>query len=244
MHGSAKLYVCCIEVPCEGFDQPAVLFSVVGCVGMMGFHPRGQMIGVNNINTTGARPGALWPAVVRKVLMQGSHESMVRELTTAPLTSGHTYLIASRSGGEFWEVMPDLAEKVSSLAVDRDGWLIHTNHCLSPQAREREIKSALSSTTHIRYELLYRKVPHVRKLEGVYDLLNDHENYPKSICSAFQATSQDPSVTCGGAAGDLVSGKIWMWRGDPVHDRNYVRREFGAADGAQTPKPQPVPQRR
>ncbi len=227
MHGSAKQYVCCLTVPCVGFEQPAVLFSLVGCVGMMGFHPRGQMVGVNNINTVGARAGALWPVVVRRTLEQTSHTAMIDELTSAPVTSGHSYLVASRSGGgEFWEIMPDLAERIETLAADRDGCLFHTNHCLGEQAKKREAVLAQSTTTHIRYGLLEKKIGAVRDFDDVLRLLNDHENYPKSICSNFQAGSQDPSVTCGGAVGDLTSGKVTMWRGDELHDVNFVRHEF------------------
>ncbi len=226
MHGSAKQYVCCLQVPCPGYEQPAILFSLVGCVGMMGFHPSGRMVGVNNINTDGARAGAVWPAIIRRTLDRDSHSDMVEELTAAPVTSGHCYLIASREGGEFWEIMPDLAERVSTLPIQEDGYLIHTNHCLGEQAQRREMVVARNSTTHIRYELMQKKISAVRDFDDVYELMNDHENYPKSICSNFQTDSQDPSITCGGAVGDLLAGKVRMWRGDPVHDDNFVCHEF------------------
>ena len=90
----------------------------------------------------------------------------------------------------------------------------------------RETPVAMNSTTHIRYELLQKKIAAVRDMTAMYDLMNDHENYPKSICSNFQTDSQDPSITCGGAVGDLNSGRIRMWRGDPVHDDNFVSHEF------------------
>ncbi len=226
MHGSAKRYVCCLQVPCPGHEQPAVLFSLVGCLGMMGFHPAGQMVGVNNINTDGARAGAVWPAIVRRTLGQSGPAAMTRELTTAPSTSGHCYLIASVEGGEFWEVMPGLAERVSALPGGENGYLIHTNHCLGQQARRRETVLAQTSTTHIRFELMQKKIAGVRDLSAMYNLMNDHENYPKSICSNFQTNSQDPSITCGGAVGDLSTGRVKMWRGDPVHDDNFVCRDF------------------
>ncbi len=226
MHGSAKDYVCCLRVPQPGFTQPAILYSIVGCVGMMGIHPRGSMVGVNNINTDGARAGVLWPCVVRRILQQHSHAQMVEQLRVAPVTSGHTYLIASLESSEFWEVMPGLAERVSRLDAAEDGFLFHTNHCLGPQARQRESAVSMNSTTHIRYELLEKKITAVRTLDDVYQLLNDHENYPKSICSNFQIDSQDPSITCGGAAAELKTGQVRMWRGDPEHDANFRCHSF------------------
>lgn len=226
MHASAKQYVCCIRVPQPGPSGDAILFSLVGCVGMMGYTAVGTMIGVNNINTQGAIAGALWPVVVRKTLRSATQAEMVRTLKLAHVTSGHNYLVASRERGEMWEVMPGLAERVSELDVSESGHLFHTNHCLGEQAQLREQPGALNSTTHIRYELLERKIDAVSTFDEVYALLNDHENYPQSICSNFQASSQDPSVTCGGAVGDLRSGRVAMWRGDELHDDHFVRHEF------------------
>ena len=226
MHSSAKRYVCCLTVPQSGFAAPAVLFSLVGCVGMMGYHPRGSMVGVNNINTDGARPGALWPCVVRKILEQSSHAAMDQALVSAPVTSGHAYLIATHEKSEFWEVMPGLAESINVLPIDEEGGIFHTNHCLGPQSRQRETVLSQNSTTHIRYDLLQKKIGTARSLEAVYELLNDHENYPKSICSNYQTSAQDPSVTCGGAVGELKTGAVKMWRGDPIHDDSFVCHEF------------------
>jgi isopenicillin-N N-acyltransferase-like protein len=226
MHGSAKRYVCCVEVPCSGYEQPAVFFSLVGCLGMMGHHPSGRMVGVNNINTDKARAGLIWPALIRGLLQQPDHAAMARHLAAAPVTSGHAYLLASLDGGEFWEVMPDLAEQVSQLPAENDGYLFHTNHCLGSLAKRRETPIGQNSTTHIRYELLSQKISEVRTFDDMYLLMNDHENYPKSICSNFQTDSQDPSITCGGSVGDLKRGRVVMWRGDEQFDENFVKREF------------------
>lgn len=226
MHGSAKRFVCCLLVPSESHCGDSIVFSIVGCVGMMGFNASGNMVGVNNINTDGARPGILWPVLIRKLVEASNLDEQVRLMQSARLTSGRSFLLAGRDGGSFWEVMPGLCERVAALEPGDSGHLFHTNHCLGTAAKKRETIIAQSSTTHIRYGLLERKIGEVMDFDGLYDLMNDHENYPKSICSNFQTSSQDPSITCGGAVGDLLTGKIRMWRGDPVHDDNFVRREF------------------
>ncbi|MCP4080322.1 MAG: hypothetical protein GY743_08745 [Planctomycetaceae bacterium] len=231
MHGSAKRYVCCLEVPCAGFDSPAVFFSLVGCLGMMGFHPDGRMVGVNNINTDKADAGLIWPALIRSLLMESSHQAMDQQLETAPVTSGHAYLLASPEAGEFWEVLPGLAERIERLEAQQDGFLFHTNHCLGNQAKLRESTIGKNSTTYIRYDLLQKKIGEVKSLEQMYSLMNDHENYPKSICSNFQTDTQDPSVTCGGAVGELKTGEIVMWRGDEQYDDTFVSHKFKLGDG-------------
>ena len=226
MHGSAKRYVCCIQVPDCDSDHESVIFSLVGCVGMMGFTSRRTVMGVNNINTDGAQPGVLWPVVVRNVLKGSTLKQMTDRLTTAPVTSGHNYLLAEQDEAQMWEVAPGLAEMVDAKGKGEQGYMFHTNHCLGAKMVERETTISQNSTTHIRYDLLEKKVASAQSFDEMYALMNDHENYPKSICSNFQANTQDPSVTCGGAVGNLKTGKVKMWRGDPLYDENFVVHEF------------------
>jgi isopenicillin-N N-acyltransferase-like protein len=226
MHGSAKRFISCLRIPAGEHRAAAVVFSIVGCLGMMGYSAGGQMVGVNNLNTDRARPGVLWPAVIRKLIHATSLTQQRQLLLQAPLTSGRSFLIAGAEGAEFWEVAPDLAERVSELQKNQDGHLFHTNHCLGMSARQRETKLALTSTTHIRYEMIEKKIAAVNDLASAWSLLNDHEGYPRSICSNYQTNSQDPSITCGGAVGDLNTGTIRMWRGDKLHDANFIEHHF------------------
>jgi isopenicillin-N N-acyltransferase-like protein len=226
MHGSAKNYVCCLQIPNSDSESQTIAFSLVGCVGMMGYTTAGTMVGVNNINTDGAVPGALWPVIVRRTLQFSSQPAMVDYLVNANVTSGHNYLVADRRRAEMWEVMPGLAECVSAVKQGERGHLFHTNHCLSQKTQRREQPTAQNSTTHIRYGLLESKVNEVNTFDDMYNLLNDHENYPKSICSNFQSSAQDPSVTCGGAVGDLDTGQVVMWRGDELYDANFKKHVF------------------
>jgi isopenicillin-N N-acyltransferase like protein len=226
MHGSAKRFLCCLKIPSVSGRPACIALSLVGCVGMMGFTSRGGMVGVNNINTDGARPGTLWPTVIRKLLQASSMAEQREIIRTAPLTSGRCFLLADQAGAEFWEAMPGLSERVSSLEGSESGGLFHTNHCLGAQAVQREVHEMLSSTTHQRYQLLERKLDSVTDLESAWQLLNDHEGYPRSICCNYQTNSIDPSITCGGGVGDLVSGTVRCWRGDPLHDSHFVEHQF------------------
>ena len=66
-----------------------VLFSLVGCVGMMGYHSSGRMVGVNNLNSTDARSGVIWPALVRATLGESELTTMRDHLCKAQVTSAH-----------------------------------------------------------------------------------------------------------------------------------------------------------
>lgn len=226
MHGSAKRYLCCIKIPAEDDRDLSIVLSIVGCVGMMGYTSRGSMVGVNNINTDQARPAVLWPVVIRKLIHAKNLNEQRQIIRSAPLSSGRTFLLADQEGGEFWEAMPDLSECVGRLGGMDSGHLFHTNHCLGSATRLREVRQALSSTTHTRFQLLERKIGSAFDKNSGWDLLNDHEGYPRSICSNFQTTSVDPSITCGGAIGDLGTTEIRMWRGDKLHDASFIERTF------------------
>ena len=51
MHSSAKNYVCVLDIDDPKSDRRSIVFSLVGCVGMMGYTSSGTTVGVNNINT-------------------------------------------------------------------------------------------------------------------------------------------------------------------------------------------------
>lgn len=226
MHRSAKNYLCLIDVPEHSVNgqriNHSVILSLVGCVGLMGINTQNCLIGVNNINTGNARSGIIWPVLVRKTL-EGTSLSEMREiLTKLPVTSGHNYLISSKEGGEHWEITPDIAECVGMVKKDMIGSAFHTNHCLGTEIQKLEDKSSMSSTTFNRFDLLTKKVSHVKDVNTLKGLLTDHEEFPKSICSHFENGAQDPSFTCGGGVADLNRNVAVFWRGCPVHDQDYV----------------------
>jgi len=226
MHRSAKNYLCLLNIP-EINNQPAqVILSLVGCVGLMGINTDFQMIGVNNINTDKAQLGVIWPVLVRKVIQQKSLEQMEKVLLSARVTSGHNYLLSSLVGGKHFEVTPVINECVGELKEKQIGNVFHTNHCLGPNVSKLEDKSSMSSTTFNRFKLLEQKAGKVDSLLSLKELLTDHDEFPKSICSHFENGAQDPSFTCGGGVADFKLGEVHFWRGCPKYDADYKEFRF------------------
>jgi isopenicillin-N N-acyltransferase-like protein len=220
MHRSAKNYMCLIHLPNQ------LILTLVGCVGLMGVNNQNCLIGVNNINTTRAKTGLIWPVLVRRVLQETSLADMKNVLLTAPVTSGHNYLISSPEGGMHLEVTPTVSEVVSALNKNETGAIFHTNHCLGLEVSKLEDKSSMSSTTFNRYDLLTRKTTNIQILDDLKSLLTNHDEFPKSICSHFENGAQDPSFTCGGGVSDLKTGHHIFWKGCPVHDQDFKEYEF------------------
>jgi isopenicillin-N N-acyltransferase-like protein len=226
MHRSAKNYMCLLHVPETQNHSAQLILTLVGCVGLMGVSTDNTLIGVNNINTTNAKTGLIWPVLVRKTLEQKSLGLMRSTLLSAPVTSGHNYLISSQEGAEHLEITPTVSEKVSALQKGQIGGIFHTNHCVGFEVEKLEDKNSMSSTTFNRWDLLSRKTHKVRDLEDFKSLLTDHDEFPKSICSHFENGSQDPSFTCGGGVSDLQAGRHIFWRGCPTHDTDFCEFEF------------------
>ena len=233
MHSSAKDYICTIVVPKTKGHPGAVVFSLVGCTGMMGINTEKVLIGVNNINTIKAQSGVIWPCLVRHVLNESSHMTKACNiLKKAKVTSGHNYLLSTPQNGQHWEISPQSRECVGSVSPDMLGHTFHTNHCLGPHTSQLENKDSLSSTTHARYKLLEDLAPKTDSFPKFKSLLTDHTNYPKSICSHYESGAQDPSFTCGGGIFDFNNGIGQFWRGCPVHDRNYSEYNFSLKEGS------------
>ena len=83
--------------------------------------------------------------------------------------------------------------------------------------------------------MLAKKTYKVTDLTDFKNLLTDHDEFPKSICSHFENGTQDPSFTCGGGVSDLKTGQHNFWRGCPAHDHDYKEYQFvlvGSGTGA------------
>ncbi|PJB53397.1 MAG: hypothetical protein CO099_07375, partial [Bdellovibrio sp. CG_4_9_14_3_um_filter_39_7] len=89
-----------------------------------------------------------------------------------------------------------------------------------------EDRKSLSSATLERYDLLTKKSGTVTDFHSMIKLLQDHEGEPKSLCSHFESGTQDPSSTCGGGVYDITDGDVYLWRGCPIHDNNYISYKF------------------
>lgn len=226
MHGSAKKYLCLIEIE-AAHDRPASLvLSLTGCLGLMGLNQYGVLIGVNNINTHQARAALIWPMLVRSVLDHQKIKDAQDCLIHAPVTSGHNYLLFQDQVGMHLEISPGLVEQVGSLQGNQQGVIYHTNHCYGPQHQKREDPLASNSTSLERHDLMEQMKERIVDFHSAYQALTSHESYPKSICSHFESDSQDPASTCGGGLYESQTGLIKFWRGCQTYDQNYKAQTY------------------
>ncbi|HJU52617.1 MAG TPA: C45 family peptidase [Acidimicrobiia bacterium] len=134
MHDSATEHVVMLQIETPGAPA-ALVYSTVGCLGQIGMNEAGIAVGINNLTAANGRVGVTWPFVVRKALRQSSLDEALACVLEADLAGGHNYLLLDDTGNGFnVEAMPGY-RAVTKL---EGAPLVHTNHCLDPEARMYE----------------------------------------------------------------------------------------------------------
>jgi len=215
MHGSAAPFVTMLHVPArttrsaDGSTRTiaeAWLLSITGCLGMAGMNAHGVGLTINNLKSHDARVGILWPALVRRALHERSAADARDVVTSAPLGSGHHYLVADARRAYGIETSGTRHEVWAEADLGQPGrGFHHENHCRGTYVSEVSSISPVSTTLE-RFAFLERSLSE-RPIESAADLwsrLGSHEGYPRSVCTHL-ASPEHPHamLTCAGLLLDL-----------------------------------------
>ena len=221
IHASASPYTLMIHKPADERAPEAWLFSITGCVGMTGLNAAGVAVTINNLKSYDACVGVLWPALVRRMLCETSAKGALDVLMSAPIGSGHHYVMADPHQCFAVETSGKLRRVIFD---DPEGTLIHTNHCLDPVVGACSAV-APTSTTYERFEHMTQDVG-ARPVEGFDDMwarLATHEGYPRSICTHLNTPSNPHAVaTCGGTVYDMAGRRLRAAAGCMVDNPNQI----------------------
>ena len=221
MHATAIPYVMMLRVPARGDWPETWLFTLTGCLGMTGLNQHGLGMAINNLHSTDARLGVVWPALVRRALRERDAVAARDVVLGAPIGSGHHYLVADASSAWGIETSGSLRRLVLEVsdAAGGEPAYVHTNHCLNPAVGAMS-RVPQASTTYDRYERLRASVTS-RPVTGVHDAwtrLGSQEGYPRSVCTNM-ATPENPhgAATCGAIAMALEHRSVWA-QGGFIHN--------------------------
>ena len=198
IHKSALDYVCLLHI------DNSLVFSIFGCLGMMGVNAHKVAIGINNLSSTDAKIGIIWPALVRKVLQQKNAFDGKEVIMNSLLGSGHHYAIADENN---FFAMETSGTKKSLITKNADNIYFHTNHCLcSNIAKNSYIRQG--SNTLWRYDYLQQNinVDNAKTKEEVFLALKDvsitHEHtnsHATATCATISIDIKDASmIACQG----------------------------------------------
>ncbi len=213
MHATAIPYVMVLGIP-ENEDGPAArLLTVTGCLGMAGMNQAGVGICINNLYSTDATLGIVWPAMVRRALHTSSATEARDVSMKSPIGSGHHYFVADSSEAFSIETSGRRRKIIWENGPRGEHAFCHTNHCLDGDIEARS-KVPSASTTHDRMKYVQGGLHGVEDLDDAWLLLGSDEGWPKSVCTNM-ATAETPhgAATCGAVAMNLTTGELWAQQG-------------------------------
>jgi len=211
MHATAIPYVMTLRVPAAGDIPAATLLTVTGCLGMAGMNSARVGIAINNLFSTDATLGVVWPAMVRRALHERTAAAARDVIAASPIGSGHHYFIADREQAFALEASGTRRKHVFAGGAS----YCHTNHCLDGDVGAVS-KVPATSTTYDRMTWLERDLARtpLADLDDAWQRLGSDDGWPRSICTNM-ATPESPhgAATCGAIAMNLDSGELWAQQG-------------------------------
>lgn len=212
MHGTAADYILMLRVPATERAPEAYVLTITGCLGLAGMNASGVGVTINNLISTDARIGVVWPALVRRMLADRSARAALRTLLDTQVGSGHHYMVADARDAFAVETSGVLRELTFSNEGDR---YHHTNHCVNAAVASVS-RTGESSTTQERYDALTRFFagPELPRMDELWRVLGSHEGHPRGICT-HMATAEKPNAmrTCAGLLMDLGRKELWAKQG-------------------------------
>ena len=216
-HATVQPYTMMLHCPSENTDDPygvkgAWLFSVTGCLGLMGLNDAGVAVGTNSMVAKKGRIGVIWPALIRKVLQERTAKAGRDIMLNVPTGAGRHFLLADRSLAYGVETTSGLRRVVFGGPGRRYG---HTNHALAAELQD-EILVSPDSSSRQRYDYLFDQTKNfpVRNAVDLWERMGSHDGMPGSICHHLP-TDENPHtvVTCGGMLALMDQRKLWIAEG-------------------------------
>lgn len=215
MHATAIPYVMMLHVPRMGTAPAAWLLGLTGCLGLAGMNEHNVGVCINNLFSTDATVGLVWPAIVRRALRETTARAAFEVLKASPVGSGHHYFVADGAEAFGIETSGQRREVLFDSRHEAKPSYWHTNHCLHPNVAAAS-KVPPTSTTQARYDWLTTSLEHkpVADLADLWRRLGSTEGWPNSVCTNV-STSANPhgAATCGAIAMNLSAGTLWAQSG-------------------------------
>jgi len=210
-------------VRAEPDDGPAFIGMTYGPLLVnIGLNAEGIAVAIDSVYPTDGRVGVPRILSSRAVLNARTIGQAIRACVPKLRAGGYSYVLADPHG-ELYTVETSATTHVT--LYGEQGWLVHTNHFLSPRMQALEEAGAYSSS-NVRLNrarrLLRSQLGHVT-VESLQGLLRDHVNFPDSICS-----HEDPDdlpyereQTLVSLVMDLTDRVMWAAPGPPC-EGEYV----------------------
>ncbi|MBN1318359.1 MAG: hypothetical protein JXA42_22965 [Anaerolineales bacterium] len=182
----------------------------------VGLNEAGITTAINSVYPTDGRVGVPRIIYSRAILASRTIGQAIRACVHPQRAGGYHFLLAD-DNGEIYSI--ETSATTHEIVYGDKGWLAHTNHYLSPKLQQLQIKGAYagSNVRLNRINRLIRNLSAPATVEDLQTMLQDHVNYPDSICS--HPDPADPEhergQTVASLVMDLTDRVMWAAPGTP-----------------------------
>jgi len=207
----------------EPDDGPAFIGMTYGPLLVnIGLNAEGIGVAIDSVYPTDVRVGVPRILCSRAVLNARTIGEAILASVSKLRAGGYNYLLADASG-ELYSV--ETSATTHDILYGEEGWLVHTNHYLSPKMQALEEPGTYAGT-HVRLNrarrLLQAQLGEMT-VESFQTLLRDHINWPNSICTHEDPTDlpYERGLTLVSLVMDLTKRVMWAAPGPPC-EGEYV----------------------
>jgi isopenicillin-N N-acyltransferase-like protein len=216
-------------VRAEADDGPAFIGMSYGALLVnIGVNEAGIGLAINSVYATDARVGMPRILFSRAILTARTIGEAIQACLPRQRAGGYHYLLVD-TYGELYGV--ESSATAHALLYGEDGWMVHTNHYLSPKMQALEQPGSYAGS-HVRFNRarrLLRAQTDRREvtLEGLQAMLRDHVNYPHSICGHEDSADlpHEREQTVISLVMDLTERAVWVAPGPPC-EGEYVQHRL------------------
>ncbi|QLA14673.1 C45 family autoproteolytic acyltransferase/hydolase [Desulfolutivibrio sulfoxidireducens] len=223
-------YLCLLCIKPEKGPE-ALVVSFAGILGLNGLNSAGVALVINKVAATDARPGVIYPFIVRKALAARRIGDALGAVIFSSRATGIIYQLAG-AGVAFCAETSASRYKL----LDITGAMAHTNHYLSERMRAFETPHWLShggSMVRKQVAQAFLDAHHGRlDPELLKELSRNHVNHPRCICAhGFPGEDEKTAFhTVFAVVMDPAAGWLDLCRGNPCENSyRRFRLESGAA---------------
>lgn len=217
---SSQDYVTIIHYEVEG--EPEIIAVGYGGLGIsVGYNSAGISLTGNQVNSNDMRVGVPRMLLVRKILAAKRIGEAIDAAILKQRASNYNQVITD-DNGEIYSIEGSATDYEPIYSTD--GYLVHTNHYVSPWMRRFEFDPNRISGSLIRYNRGVRLLKnHLGKInvEKLKEFLCDHVNYPFSICRHDKRIKTTFSIII-----NLNTLTMWLAKGNPCEVKYNEYKPF------------------
>jgi isopenicillin-N N-acyltransferase-like protein len=200
-------------------DPPFLAMTYGGLLPNVGFNAYGIAQLIDSVYPTDSRIGIPRLVVARAILSSRRISGAIGRALVQHRAAGYNHLIVHESG-ELYSI--EVSARRFDILYGLDGYMVHTNHYLSPQMKEIESDPEELLSSRVRYFRASRLIRQTQShsMKSLQAIQKDHVNIPNSICN-HNIDGTDPldrEKTISSMVIDLTAREMHISWGNPCQN--------------------------